>query len=66
MAETHAAHLAKGSYIVAPGPLVHERWEKDGTNRSKHILQGDNIEYVQKPAETAETETAPAGDKDDF
>lgn len=59
MAETHATHLTKGSYIVATGPLVHERWEKDGTNRSKHILQGDNLEYVQKPAEAA-------GDKVDF
>lgn len=54
IAETHAKNLGKGHLIVANGPLVQQRWETDGTKRSKHVLNADTIEYLQKPTGTAQ------------
>lgn len=61
MAENHAEHLGKGHLICATGDLTQQRWEKDGSTRSKHVLSANNIEYLQKPT----GEAAPEADSAD-
>ena len=39
-------YLQKGAQIGIDGQLVQERWEKDGQQRSKVIIQLDNIQLL--------------------
>ena len=58
IAETHAKQLGKGHLICATGPLVQERWESpDGSKRSKHVLNANEIEYLAKSRKEADSET---------
>lgn len=36
----------KGSKVLVSGKLRHERWEKDGQNRSKHVVIANQIVFL--------------------
>lgn len=37
----------KGSKVLVSGKLRHERWEKDGQNRSKHVVIANQIVFLE-------------------
>lgn len=37
---------SKGSKVLVSGKLRHERWEKDGQNRSKHVVIANQIVFL--------------------
>jgi single-strand DNA-binding protein len=39
-------YLTKGTQIAIEGQLIQERWQKDGQQRSKVIIQIDNIQLL--------------------
>ena len=42
---------SKGSKVLVSGKLQHERWEKDGQKRSKHVVIANQIVFLDdKPS----------------
>lgn len=58
IAEVHAEQLGKGHMVCVNGDLVQERWEKEGSKFSKHVLNASNVEYLSKPRGEASAEAA--------
>jgi len=45
-------YTQKGSKVLVSGKLQHERWEKDGQKRSKHVVIANQIVFIDdKPKE---------------
>lgn len=49
--ERLAEHLAKGSKVGITGTLEQERWEKDGQNRSKVVINARDITFAGSKVE---------------
>lgn len=45
-AENLAKYCGKGSKIAVSGKLIQQRWEHEGKNHSKLLIQAFNIEYL--------------------
>lgn len=45
-AEAVSKYTSKGSQIVVSGSLRQERWEKDGVNNSKVVINASDIQFV--------------------
>lgn len=45
-AENLAKYCGKGSKIAVSGKLVQQRWEHEGKNHSKVLIQAFNVEYL--------------------
>lgn len=65
IAESHGKNLAKGSLVAVNGELIQDRWEQDGTKRSKHVLNANQVEYLAK-ASNGQTSEAPANQEEPF
>ena len=52
-AETLNQYLTKGKQIAVQGRMKQERWEKDGQNHSKIVINADNIQLLGGGTEQA-------------
>jgi single-strand DNA-binding protein len=59
LAETCAQYLKKGRRVFVEGKLRLDQWEKDGVKRSRPIIRGLNVQFLDPKA--AEGAAAPAG-----
>ncbi len=53
VAESVAAHKKKGDLVLASGRLQQQRWQQDGQNRSKVVLQANEVVFVSNKGENA-------------
>ena len=57
-AEIANQYLKKGNRVLVEGRLVLERWtDQNGQNRSKHVVQADNINFMETRAEANNSAT---------
>ena len=59
--ENCAEYLSKGSQVLVVGKLKQERWESDGSKRSKILITATKVQFLDKKKEE---ETAPDPDLD--
>jgi single-strand DNA-binding protein len=66
-AENLAQYMTKGKQVGVDGSLHQARWEKDGQNMSRVVINADNIQLLgggTEPAPSRQTEQP--GFQDDF
>jgi len=54
-------YLSKGRQVLVDGRLVQDVWEKDGKKNSKLYVKADNVQFLGKKGEGAETASSSAG-----
>jgi len=62
-AEALKAYLKKGKQIGLTGSLKQERWESEGSNRSKVVINGRDVMLIGDKSATSEPD--PEGFEDD-
>ena len=66
-AENLAQYMTKGKQVCVDGSLHQDRWEKDGQNMSRVVINADNIQLLGGGTEPAPSrKTEPQGFQDDF
>lgn len=51
LAEVVVEHCGKGRQVAVGGRLEHETWTtEDGTNRQRHLIVADSIDFLARPA----------------
>lgn len=55
-AENLAQYCGKGSKVAVSGKLIQQRWEYEGANRSKVLIQAFNITFLDTKKETQTVE----------
>ena len=59
-AQACSQYLKKGSMILVEGRLQQDRWESDGKQLSKHKINAERIQFLDKKDNTL-VEAVPAG-----
>ena len=54
-------YLSKGRQVLVDGRLVQDVWGKDGKKNSKLYVKADNVQFLGKKGEGAETANSSAG-----
>jgi len=61
-AENLSQYMTKGKQVGVDGSLHQDRWEKDGQNHSRVVINADNIQLLGGGTEqTAPAPSAPRG-----
>lgn len=50
-------HIEVGTALVLSGSLREEKWEKDGENRSKHVLNVDKLDFQRGGSKQSEAKS---------
>ena len=58
-AENCAKYIGKGRLVGISGELRQERWEKEGQSRSRVVINGRNVKFLDYASEKDQEETAP-------
>ncbi len=66
LAETCAQHLSKGRLVCIEGRLQVRSYEtQDGQKRRAYEVVADNVQFLDRPKESAPASSPPAGSADD-
>ena len=69
-AENLSQYMTKGKQVGVDGSLHQDRWEKDGQNMSRVVINADNIQLLgggtEQSASAPSRKTEPQGFQDDF
>lgn len=55
-AETCEQYIGKGSKVFVEGRLKYDSWEKDGKKFNKLSVTGDNVQFISKGKQAAESD----------
>lgn len=64
-AEACAQYLKKGSHILVEGRIQQDRWESDGKKHSRHKINADRIQFLDRKRDKPEQQPAVVGAEDD-
>lgn len=59
-AESLNQYLVKGKQIAVQGRLKQERWESDGQNRSKIVINADNVQLLNSQGSGSDARNSPS------
>lgn len=63
-AENLNQYMTKGKQVGVDGSLHQDRWEKDGQNMSRVVINADNIQLLGGGTEPAPSRQEPQGNQD--
>lgn len=59
-AEAVAEHMAKGRQVAVSGRLEYQEWKaQDGSPRSRHEVIGEQVQFLDRPSESAKSDDEP-------
>ena len=65
LAELCSQYLAKGSPALVEGRLKQERWEKDGSQRSRVVIVAESVVFLSSKKESSTRVDSSRGQDDD-